>query len=476
MIDVLSPALRAAIAGLPAEADPCLVGGCVRDWLLGVAVADFDVEVFGVAEEALIRSLAPHGRIDAVGRSFGVLKVTLSDGCTHDFSIPRRDSKVGAGHRGFIATPDPGLTKPEAAARRDYTLNSMMWRVRTGELLDFFGGQRDLQGRVLRHTSPAFTEDPLRVLRGMQFAGRFGLSAAPETLALCRQIRGSLAELAGERIREEWIKWAAKSSQPSAGLRFLRETGWLEHYPELAGLVGVMQDAEWHPEGDVWTHTLHCMDALAGLAGWRAAGAEQRVTLSLAVLLHDIGKPSCTRAEEREGRMRIVSPGHEVEGRRMTEGFLARIRAPGDAAAKVPALVANHMVRFGEVSPRAIRRLAHRLSPATISDLLLVMTADCFGRPPLPAVVAPAVEDIRRVADSLALADQAPRPILLGRHLVARGMTPGPAFKEWLDRAFEAQLTGEFSDPQGAAEWLDARLGAGVGTAPRENGPGEAQT
>src|SRR6185503_20172143 len=289
--------LRQILRETPELAQAFLVGGCVRDWLLGAANQDYDIEVFGVSREQLTKALARWGRTDLVGRSFGVLKLTTGGGNTFDFSIPRRDSKVAPGHKGFEVSFDPALTPREAAARRDFTFNALMFDPRGGTLLDFFGGQEDLRNRVLRHTSPAFAEDPLRVLRGMQFAGRFGLSASTETIEESRRIKASYGELAVERVRDEWFKWATKSITPSAGLRFLEATGWLEHFPEVDALRGVPQDPEWHPEGDVFTHTCHCLDALVSLPEWQGADAESRIVYALAVLAHDFAKPQCTRQE-----------------------------------------------------------------------------------------------------------------------------------------------------------------------------------
>src|SRR5262245_25566263 len=205
----------------PALKRAFLVGGCVRDWRLGQPQKDHDVEVFGCSYEQLASALSRWGRTDLVGRSFGVVKLTTGRGETFDFSIPRKDSKVAPGHKGFEIEFDPDITPQQAAARRDYTINALMFDPRRDEVLDFFGGRQDLQNRVLRQTGPAFVEDPLRVLRGMQFAARFDLQAAPETLQLCRSIQASYQELAAERVREEWFKWAEKSVVPSRGLRFL---------------------------------------------------------------------------------------------------------------------------------------------------------------------------------------------------------------------------------------------------------------
>src|SRR5882724_6506736 len=233
---------------VPALSRAYLVGGCVRDSLMGIAHKDFDLEVYGAGYEELERGLSAYGRVDLVGKSFGVIKFSGQSGGQWDFSLPRRDSKVAAGHTGFQIEFEPDIDPRTAASRRDFTINALMFDPRTSEYLDFFGGRSDLQQRVLRHTSPAFVEDPLRVLRGMQFAARFDLTPATETVELCRSIVQTFPELAVERVGMEWFKWAATARRPSAGLRFLKDTGWLRHFPEVAALDGTPQDPEWHPE------------------------------------------------------------------------------------------------------------------------------------------------------------------------------------------------------------------------------------
>ena len=446
--------LRQILRDTPALAQAFLVGGCVRDWLLGTTNKDFDIEVFGVSYEQLAEALAPWGRTDLVGRSFGVVKLTTRAGSTFDFSIPRRDSKVAPGHKGFDVSFDPAITPREAAARRDFTLNALMFDPRRGEVLDFFGGQEDLRNRVLRHTSAAFAEDPLRVLRGMQFAARFGLSPAPETIEECWRIKSGYAELAVERVREEWFKWAAKSIKPSAGLKFLEATEWIEHFPEVNALRGVPQDPEWHPEGDVFTHTCHCLDALVSLPEWQAADAESRIVYSLAVLAHDFAKPQTTHEEMKDGRLRIVSPGHEQAGGPLAEQFLERINAPLAVRERVTPLVMNHLAHLQTINDRFVRRLARRLEPEMIEGLLVVITADQFGRPPKPRELAESVHELRSRAAALKVQSNAPKPILLGRHLIELGLAPGPQFGEILDAAYEAQLDGRLSSLADAWRWL----------------------
>jgi len=456
--------LRAMLDALRGAGRPRLVGGGVRDWLLGSEPKDIDVEVGGTDFETLQRALAPFGPTDVVGRSFGVIKVrSAATRAEYDFSLPRRESKTGAGHRGFAVAPDPGLSDEEAAARRDFTINAIAYDPFSGAVIDPHGGRADLAARLLRHTSPAFVEDPLRILRAFQLAARLDFSLAPETAALGRRIADSFGELPVERVWGEWEKWALKSVRPSRGLAVLEETGWLRHFPEIAALRGTPQEPEWHPEGDVFAHTQFCLDALVGLDGWRNAEAPRRRMLTLSVLAHDFGKPATTVRAERRGALRWVSPGHEPAGGPLAAMFLRRIGAPLELDEPVAALVVNHLLhhrgRDAGFTASHVRRLARKLAPATIEDLALVMMSDALGRPPKDASdSAPLIEQLRSQAHALALAQEAPRPILLGRHLVELGRRPGPEFKPILAAAFEAQLDGVFSTELEGLTWLEGYL------------------
>lgn len=432
-----------------------IVGGSVRDSLLGLPVKDIDIEVFGQTFETLASALGRSGRVDLVGKSFGVVKWTDRAGVTHDFSLPRRDSKVGAGHKGFAVEMDPGLGLEEATARRDFSINALLFDPRRNCILDCHDGLHDLRTRRLRHTGPAFVEDPLRVLRGMQFASRFDLSIDPETVRISRAMAHTFPELAVERVCEEWMKWAARSVRPSAGLRFLESSGWLQHFPEFARLRGVEQDGEWHPEGDVFEHTCFCCDAMAQLPDWLAAEESRRVIWMLAILCHDFGKATTTRREMRDGRERIISPDHEAAGGPMALEFLGRIGASNDVRERVVPLVVNHLAHLQAGTDRAIRRLSNRLVPENIESLCAVMSADCLGRPPRPAVIAPTISALRERAMAMTLARRPPVPVLLGRHLLELGWSPGREVGLVLREAFEAQLEGEITGLSDAWRWLD---------------------
>lgn len=457
-----APLLAALSAVRQAGGRPRLVGGCVRDWLLGIPCKDFDVEVGLIDFDALHRVLAPLGATDVVGRSFGVIKLRI-EGNEYDFSLPRRESKTGAGHRGFYVRPEPDLSDALAAARRDFTINSIAYDPFRDTLIDPHGGERDLRARLLRHTSEAFSEDPLRVLRAMQFAARFDLTLDPGTAALCAEIADTYHELPLERIWGEWDKWALQSRKPSRGMTVLAETGWLKHFPEIATLRGTPQEPEWHPEGDVFVHTQCCLDAMAGLPEWQDATPARRRILSFAVLAHDFGKPCTTSYAEKRGIMRWVSPGHEAAGGPIAENFMHRIGSPKDLVEPVRALVVHHLLHHHQNGPTYtdshLRRMARRLIPATVEDLCIVMSADALGRPPMnPGSSMRLIAELREQAQALNLRTEAPKPILLGRHLLAMSLPPGPLMKPILDAAFEAQLDGAFADEAGAITWARAHV------------------
>ena len=452
--------LAEVVSAVQAVGRPYLVGGSVRDWLLGLTPKDFDIEVFDTDYDSLGQTLARFGPTDIVGKNFGVIKVRLQ-GNEYDFALPRLETKTGTGHRGFSVEPSASLSFQQAAARRDFTLNAIGYDLATREIVDPFHGREDLQKRLLRHVGSAFVEDPLRVLRGFQLAARFNLRMAPETTAVCREIHSAFAELPRERVWHEWEKWARLSIAPSRGIEILEATDWISHFPALAALDNCPQDPEWHPEGDVLVHTKHCLDALAVMPEWQNRSADSRRILMFALLIHDFGKATTTHRALRRGATRWVSPGHDKESGRLAGDFLHSIGAPKSLLEHIQPLVENHMYHVHATNtprPAAIRRLARRLAPATIEDLAIVMTADTRGRPPLQMQNHPGVTALLEGARQLQLENRAPRPLLLGRHLIEHGCEPGPHFKSILDDLFEAQMEGAFSTPEEAEKYLHRYL------------------
>ncbi|RMH61984.1 MAG: HD domain-containing protein [Zetaproteobacteria bacterium] len=432
---------------------PWLVGGSVRDLCLGIVPQDYDLEVFGLSEAQLTRALAAVGRVERCGKSFGVFKC-WHRGHAFDVSLPRTERKTGSGHRGFAVQPDPAIDEKTASLRRDFTINAMMLDPTSGRLLDFHDGLRDLREHRLRHVSAAFVEDPLRPLRAMQFAARFQLTLAPDTARLCAEMLSEADSLPVARIWQEWRKWAL-APHPSLGLRALRDSAWLQLYPELMALVDCPQDPRWHPEGDVWTHTCQAVDVAARLATEHGIAEETRITLLFAELCHDLGKPQTTYREH-DGRIR--SPGHAQAAAPLVARLFARIGVPRAFHAPVRALVAEHMCHLhGAPTPRAVRRLAHRLQPASIELWALLVEADASGRHPAPPSNPAAVW--LEQAHTLAHARQPPKPIVTGKLLISLGMSPGPAFGRIIHKAYEAQLDGDITDKASARRWLQ-RTGA----------------
>ena len=436
--------IRIAEAIRAAGGRAIVVGGWVRDHLLGVRSKDVDIEVFGLHAERLEALLADFGRVHAVGRAFGVFRV---GGIDVDFSLPRRDSKRGPGHRGFDVIPEPGLDFAEAARRRDLTVNSIGLDPLTGEVLDPHGGRRDLERRVLRATDPEhFPEDPLRGLRVAQFSARLEMAPDEALVALCRTL--DLGELSGERVFDEIAKLLLRAARPSIGFRFLEASGQLRFFPELDALRGVPQDPEWHPEGDVWVHTLMALDAAAALRG----SGEDDLTLMLGALCHDLGKPATT--ERIDGRVRSLR--HDVEGVAPTRALLGRMRAPGALVERVAALVEHHLAPAlfvrNRASAKGYRRLARKLEHAGVDIKLLarVARADHLGRTTADALAGrfDAGDTFLAAARAHNIEHAAPRDAVRGRHLVARGMPPGPEFTPLLERCREIQDETGWTDPE----------------------------
>ncbi|HWX24043.1 MAG TPA: HD domain-containing protein [Vicinamibacteria bacterium] len=462
-VPVLGEGLREVLEALRAEGGrPYLVGGAVRDALLGIGVHELDIEVFGLDAETLRRVLSAHGTVDAVGQAFTVYKVSGLKGVrgSVDVSLPRRDSKVGAGHRGFAVRGDPHLSIEDAARRRDFTINALLLDPWTGEVLDPYGGLLDLEARLLRAVDPeTFVEDPLRALRAAQMAARFELVVDPATAALCASMSIAIRELPAERVFGEIEKLLLKAARPSRGFALLKDFGLLPSVaPELVPLEATAQDPEWHPEGDVFTHTLLAIDQAAGLIA--ELDRPRALAVMLAALCHDLGKPATTKFED--GRIR--SRGHEEAGLQPTEALLDRWNVHTlsgfDLRGQVLGLVSNHL-KPGQlyddrerVSDGAIRRLARKCEPAL---LYLVAKADCLGRtgnfPPT------AMEWFLERVRALDVQERPPAPLLRGRDLLALGVPPGPRVGEVLRAVYERQLDGEVKSLEEAREEAQRLLG-----------------
>jgi tRNA nucleotidyltransferase (CCA-adding enzyme) len=426
-----------------------LVGGCIRDLVLGRQPHDLDIEISGLPPGRLHTLLTEHFSVQLVGKAFGVFKL---QGLPIDISIPSRLLTGNESTTGLLRQSDPDMDIDEALARRDFTVNAMAWDPDTLEFRDPFNGRADLDVHVLRHISDCFTEDPLRVLRGMQLAARFGLTAAPETVALCKTLTQDGQP--SERLWQEWKKLLLQGVKPSLGLQFLSDCDWLRFYPELAALQGCEQDPVWHPEGDVWIHTLHCLDWFA----LECTGNQQDdLIIGLGILCHDFGKPATTTMDYG----RITSRGHEPQGEAPTRRFLERLTNQNDLINEVVPLVLYHLrpraLFDANASDSAVRRLAKQVQ--RIDRLVRVARADHAGRPPKPFDGFPAGSWLLERARRLEVEDQAPTPLVTGRHLLELGMLPGPRLGEVLDDCYEAQLDGEFTDADQGIAYARQQLG-----------------
>ncbi|HEY3103649.1 MAG TPA: HD domain-containing protein [Pyrinomonadaceae bacterium] len=421
-----------------------LVGGCVRDELMAQQPKDWDLEVYGIPPARLRQLLDQFGSVNVVGEAFTVYKL----GEHLDVSIPRREWKNGRGHRAFFVEGDPAMSIEEATSRRDFTVNAILQDPLTEEIIDPFHGRKDLDRRILRAVSPkTFGEDSLRVLRAAQFAARFEFEIEPQTIELCRSI--DLSDLPSERIWGEMEKLLLRARRPSIGLNGLRELAAIDQlFPELKALIDVPQEPEWHPEGDVWIHTLLTTDRARELID--DLPHAKQVTVMLAALAHDFGKPATTSFVD--GRIR--SREHEEAGVEPTISFLDRVNLHTlegyDVRAQVIAIVRDHLKpgefykKREEVGDGAFRRLARRCE---LDLLYRVAKADSLGRnaewvPRKKWYTAEAQEWFIERVRELELQEGAPAPILLGRHLLEMGMTPGPRIGEITRAVYEMQLDG----------------------------------
>ena len=420
-----------------------LVGGMVRDAFLGgVKSKDIDLEIFGLTLKELEAILNKFGVVDQVGASFGVLMVK---GLNIDFSLPRRDSKTGAGHRGFIVEVDPNISFSDAALRRDLTINSMSWNPLTQELIDCHNGLKDLKAGVLKATDPkTFIEDPLRALRVAQFAARFNFTVSQDLVNLCSTL--DLSELPAERLLEEFNKLLMKGKTPSVGLEFLLNSKLIRFFPELQALIGVPQDPKWHPEGDVWIHTLMVVDEASKL---RIGDETEDLILMYSALCHDLGKPETTE----EINNKITSRNHESAGGVHTQNLLNNLKAPKDLIEKVSVLVEHHLKpamlgREGtsKASPAAYRRLARKLGKVGVNLILLerLARADCWGRTTEEAInkTFKAGDNFLKEARELSIEKRPANDIVNGKHLIEKGLKPGPIFTTILNKCREIQYEG----------------------------------
>ncbi len=406
------------------------VGGYARDSVMArlhgepLESKDIDMEVYGLEFEDLACILENYGRVDLVGASFGVAKVTNpASGNTLDFSIPRRDSKVDKGHKGFQVTGDPDMSVDEAARRRDLTINALALNPLTGELIDHYGGIEDAKAGILRATDPElFKDDPLRVLRVMQFAGRFGFEVDPDTAEICRSMARSFdfKELPGSRVGEEWVKLMVKSERPSVGLEVARDLKVIDGlHPPLAAIYTISGDTF----GASWERMVQSVDAAAEIIRQNNLSLDEKTIIMFASLCMDM---------------------HQAFGKNpdAANDFLTSLEISKKSIAKIISLIdASPPSTDGKagISDKDVYLFAQDLKPANIRLWHLVRQADSANN-------TLESQNLYDQAAHLEVTEEPAKPIIQGRHLIAyMGLSPGKRFKDILDFMYDAQISGHFS-------------------------------
>jgi len=428
------------------------VGGATRDLQLDIDPKDIDLEVFGLTADEVAAALSTIGKPKLTGEQFGVFKINIGKH-EYDVALPRREISTGPRHIDFEFVQDPYMMPAEAALRRDFTINSISYDPLTREIIDPMSGMRDLDDKLLRtNQQNAFDEDPLRMLRAMQIISRFKLKPA---LSLIRQAKENTCyhTITKERIWIEWEKWA-RSEYPDLGLEFLAESDLVSRYPQLHEMMRTPQDKRWHPEGNVWIHTLQVVRMAAWIS--RDLPAEEKRIAVLAALCHDMGKPSTTEIDG----LRITSINHCSKGVPVARSFLKSIHAPGHVVNKVLPLVREHLAHASfkpgeEISDSAVLRLAERLHPATVKQWINLVGADLSGRSVSPARDGQPFPHLkindqwRGIASRLQIESEKPEPLIKGKHLIERGEQPGPKLGAKLKDLYDRQLNGDFTTVEG---------------------------
>lgn len=429
-MDDMKLALEIARAVKRAGGRAFIVGGYVRDKLLGIGGKDVDLEIFGITPKTLRGLLSEMGEVYDKGASFGVLGLRHSE---IDIAMPRRESRTGARHADFDVAVDPFMTPREASARRDFTMNAMMLDPLTGEIIDEWGGRADLEKRVIRHVSDeTFIDDALRAFRAAQFSARLNAQIAPETLKICADMDVSL--ISKERVLDETAKALLKADAPSEYFRALERMGHLgEFFTELKNCVGIKQNPEYHPEGDVFVHTMLVLDAAARLR----RRAKEPLNFMLAAVCHDLGKVTAT--EVIDGR--ISSHMHHITGVALTESLLMRITTNSRTIAYVKNMVFQHMRPNMLAGSKSKKKKTRALFDESIcpEDLILLSRADAEGKLGAPYDENNEIFLNERLAD---YRECVKRPMVTGADLIKAGYTPGKKMGELVKRGRELHFSG----------------------------------
>lgn len=432
----LAIARRLAAAGHRA----LLAGGCVRDMLMGRRAKDFDIATSATPEqvEALFENT------HALGKAFGVIQV-LVDGTPFEVATFRSDLAYIDGRRPTgVAFSSP----EEDAQRRDFTVNGLFYDPLAGRVIDYVGGQEDLKRRVIRAIGDPrgrFAEDFLRMLRAARFASTLEFGIEPGTADAIRGLAPNITRISAERVAQELTRLLTESPRAGGGVRQLHELGLLAHVlPEIPPMIGCEQPPQFHPEGDVFVHTMMMLDAMK----------DPSPVLAWSVLLHDVGKPpTFAITREPDGSDRIRFNNHAEVGAQMAEQILRRLRMSGDLIEAVVHCVRNHM-RFGEVGRMKESTLRKLVGAPTYETELELHRIDCISS----HADTRNVEILKAFSDKIRNEPVLPKPWIGGRDLIAIGMAPGPAMGRWIKLAYDAQLESRFPDRDALFAWLQAEI------------------
>lgn len=442
--------------------DVYAVGGYVRDLVRGDPSEDVDILIIHYRIDEIIEKLKPFGKIDLVGKSFGIIKFTI-DKKSYDIALPRKDAPKGSrvrGHKDFLISVDPGIPLEKDLARRDFRCNSIALRLEDNTLIDPFGGLEDIRTKKIRLTNPrAFPEDPLRVLRAARFASVLEFSIDEQIYEISKDI--NLKRLSVERINEELFRIILFSPLPSLGLEELFKLGALRQvFPELYTLTLSIQDSIFHPEKDsfghhtVWHHTKLTVDQASRLADYFDFEQSKKLALLLAALYHDVGKPDTAQWEFKKGRMVITNNGHDVLSQKITKKVFHRFRIFSwngyNLRKMVPALIRCHH-RVSELwqnrdvlTKKAFNRLAADAN-GEIELLVCLDAADRGGRREKP------IQGLDREGKwilekfkELKVSKETIKPLIMGRDLIKLGVSPGPKMGKILKNLYQHQLDNDF--------------------------------
>lgn len=444
--------------------DVYAVGGYVRDLVRGNPSEDVDILILHHKIEEIIEKLEPFGKIDLVGKSFGIIKFTI-DRKSYDIALPRKDAPKGSrvrGHKDFLISVDPGIPLEKDLVRRDFRCNSIALRLEDDALIDPFEGLEDIRAKKIRLTNPrAFPEDPLRVLRAARFASALEFSVDRQIYEISKDI--DLKGLSVERVNEEIFRILLLSPLPSLGLKELFKLGALRQvFPELYALTLSIQDSIFHPEKDsfghhtVWHHTKLAVDQAKRLADHFNFSQPKKLALLLAALYHDVGKPDTARWEFKKGRMVITNNGHDVLSEKITKKAFHRFGIFSwngyNLRKMVPALIRCHH-RVSELwqnrnvlTKKAFNRLAADAN-GEIELLVCLDAADRGGRREKPIRgldregkwILEKFKELNVSKDSI-------KPLIMGRDLIKLGLSPGPKMGKILKKIYQHQLDNDFEN------------------------------